>query len=51
VSRQSPWRAYDRQWALSVLDAVLDRMQREPAEAGKAAVFEALKELFAALAG
>lgn len=40
---ESPERAYDRQWALSVLDAVLDRMQREHAEAGKEAVFEALK--------
>lgn len=39
----SPERAYDRQWALSVLDAVLERLQREHEQAGKLAVFERLK--------
>ena len=40
---ESPDRAYDRQWALSVLDRVLERLRREHREAGKGAVFEALK--------
>lgn len=36
--------AYDRQWALAVLDRVLERLREESRAAGKGAQFEALKE-------
>jgi RNA polymerase sigma-70 factor (ECF subfamily) len=41
----TPDRLFDRAWALSLLDAVLERLAREHAEAGQAERFEALKEL------
>jgi RNA polymerase sigma factor (sigma-70 family) len=34
---------FDRRWALTLLDQVLERMRREMTDAGKAAQFEALK--------
>ena len=40
----TPDRHFDRTWALGLLDAVLDRLALEHAEAGQAGRFEALKE-------
>lgn len=40
---QDPERAYDRQWALSVLDRVLARLEREHVDEGKGRVFAALQ--------
>jgi len=39
----SPERLFDRRWALTLLDRVLDRLCNEMTEAGKVAQFEALK--------
>jgi RNA polymerase sigma-70 factor (ECF subfamily) len=39
----TPERLYLRRWATTLLDSVLARLQREMADAGKAAQFEALK--------
>lgn len=36
--------AYDRQWALTVLEKVLNRLQEESARAGKATLFAALRD-------
>ena len=35
--------AYDREWAISVLNQAMDRLEREAAESGKACLFAALK--------
>jgi RNA polymerase sigma factor (sigma-70 family) len=40
----TPDRAFDRQWALALLDTVLARLQSEYADAGRARLFEGLKE-------
>jgi RNA polymerase sigma factor (sigma-70 family) len=40
----TPDRAFDRQWAMALLDAVLGRLQSEYADAGKARLFEGLKD-------
>jgi len=40
----SPDRAYDRQWALALLDLVLGRLRREYREAGREAMFIGLKD-------
>jgi len=45
VDGLTPERVFDRAWALSLLGAVIDRLQTEQAEAGKADAFEALKEV------
>jgi RNA polymerase sigma-70 factor (ECF subfamily) len=39
----SPERLFDRRWALTLLDRVLDRLRDEMTEAGKLAQFDALK--------
>jgi RNA polymerase sigma-70 factor (ECF subfamily) len=39
----TPERIFDRSWALSLLERVLEQLGREYDEAGKAAVFEALR--------
>jgi RNA polymerase sigma factor (sigma-70 family) len=39
----TPERVFERQWALTVLDGALGRLQREYAADGKAALFDALK--------
>jgi RNA polymerase sigma factor (sigma-70 family) len=39
----TPERIFDRSWALTLLERVLDRLGREYDEAGKAATFEALR--------
>jgi DNA-directed RNA polymerase specialized sigma24 family protein len=39
----SPEKIYEKQWALSVLELVLSRLQSESAAAGKTALFEALQ--------
>jgi RNA polymerase sigma-70 factor (ECF subfamily) len=39
----TPERVFDRAWALSVLSGVIDQLQAEYLEAGKADTFEALK--------
>ena len=36
---------FDKQWALAVLEQVLSRLQAEMAADGKAALFEALKDM------
>ena len=43
ASDESPACAFDRRWALAVLDHALDRLHSELAAAGKARQFEALK--------
>jgi RNA polymerase sigma-70 factor (ECF subfamily) len=40
----TPERLYERQWVLTLLDLVMDRLQRECASSGKAGRFERLKE-------
>jgi len=40
----TPERVYERRWALTLLDQVLGRLEREFAEAGKRNLFERLKE-------
>lgn len=40
----TPERVFERQWALTLLDVVVERLQREFIEAGKARQFELLKE-------
>lgn len=41
----TPERAFDRQWALALLDRVLERLREEAARAGRAEQFERLKHL------
>ena len=41
----TPERVYEKRWALTLLEQVLARLQREYAEAGHGRVFEALAEL------
>lgn len=41
---ETPDRAYDRQWALSLLDVVLDRLRQEYAGAGREPMFIGLKD-------
>jgi RNA polymerase sigma factor (sigma-70 family) len=43
----TPERIFDRSWALTLLGRVLDQLGREYDEAGKAATFEALRDLLA----
>ncbi|MCK4602283.1 MAG: sigma-70 family RNA polymerase sigma factor [Phycisphaerae bacterium] len=40
----TPDRLFDRRWALAVLDQVLSRLHREYTNAGKAALFETIKD-------
>ena len=40
----TPDRLFDRRWALAVLDKVLSRLRQEYANAGKAALFETIKD-------
>ncbi len=40
---EPPERAFDRRWALTLLETVLASLRREYVEAGKAALFDALK--------
>lgn len=40
----APDRAFDRQWAMALLETVLHRLEQEYRHAGKAALFAALKE-------
>ncbi len=44
----SPDRLYDRRWALTLLDQVMTRLQSEQASAGRAEMFEQLKEFLTA---
>ena len=39
----TPDREFDRRWALTLLDTVLARLQKEYVDEGKAALFESLK--------
>lgn len=41
---ESPERAFERSWAIAVLDAAMTRLRTEAAEAGKQALFEQLSE-------
>lgn len=43
----TPERVYERKWALTLLDRVLDRLQTEHHEAGKLELFNALRPLIA----
>ncbi len=43
----TPDRAFDRQWALTLLDVVLDRLRREYADAGRVDLFLGLKDTLA----
>jgi RNA polymerase sigma factor (sigma-70 family) len=45
----SPERLFERQWVLSLLDHVLDRLRQESALAGKADQFDALKDFISGL--
>lgn len=47
----NPERAYDRQWALALLDRVLERLREEHVRAGKSAWFEQLRETLTAERG
>ena len=40
---RTPERLYERRWALTLLDTVLDRLRAEMARAGKAEVFDVLR--------
>ena len=40
----TPDRLFDRRWALAVLEQVLSRLRREYTDAGKAALFETIKD-------
>jgi RNA polymerase sigma-70 factor (ECF subfamily) len=44
AANETPDRAFDRQWALTLLDLVLDRLRREYANAGRDDLFLGLKE-------
>jgi RNA polymerase sigma-70 factor (ECF subfamily) len=44
---ETPERLYDRQWCLALLDAVFETLREEYAAAGKAGVFDHLKEFLA----
>lgn len=44
----SPERAYDRQWALALLERVLERLRGEHVQAGKTALFEQLRSTLTA---
>jgi len=43
VAGESPEQAYDRQWALTVLDHAIGTLQRESAARGKSAAFTAMR--------
>ena len=43
MDRETPERAYDRRWALAVLDRVMNRLRAEFVRAGKVRLFDALK--------
>jgi RNA polymerase sigma-70 factor (ECF subfamily) len=43
VTTTTPEQVYERQWALALLDQVLDSLRSEYAAAGKAALYDALK--------
>jgi RNA polymerase sigma factor (sigma-70 family) len=44
ATEDTPDRAFDRQWALALLDAVLGRLHREYSESGKERLFGGLKD-------
>lgn len=44
---ETPDRAFDRQWALSLLDVVLGRLRREYTDAGREDLFRGLKDTLA----
>ncbi|MBM3878507.1 MAG: sigma-70 family RNA polymerase sigma factor [Verrucomicrobia bacterium] len=48
VDQRSPDRLFERQWALTVLDRVLARLEGEFREAGKADLFQRLREFLVA---
>jgi RNA polymerase sigma-70 factor (ECF subfamily) len=41
---ESPDKAFDRQWAMTLLEAVLDRLRQEYADCGRVVLFDGLKE-------
>jgi RNA polymerase sigma-70 factor (ECF subfamily) len=47
VSALTPERAFDRQWAMTVIDDVMERLRDELAQSGKAGQFELLHEFLA----
>lgn len=48
VHELSPDKLFERQWAQALLDAVLDKLEQEYREAGKAQLFERLREFLVA---
>jgi len=49
ADENTPDKAYDRAWALSLLAAVLDKLSEEQQHAGQAALFEVLKPCLAGM--
>lgn len=45
VDNCTPEKAFDRRWALATLERVMNRLQAEMAEAGKAQLFQETKDL------
>ncbi|HZX91637.1 MAG TPA: sigma factor [Rudaea sp.] len=44
INSASPERAFERSWAIAVLDAAMTRLRQEAEQAGKGALFEQLRE-------
>ncbi len=51
VERESPETLFDRQWALTLFDRAMFRLQQDYADSGRSRVFEALKSFLAEPAG
>ncbi len=47
VSTDTPDNAFDRQWALAMLEVVLGRLRKEYSDSGREALFEGLKQTLA----
>jgi RNA polymerase sigma-70 factor (ECF subfamily) len=47
ADNETPDKAFDRRWAMALLDAVLDRLEAEYREGGKIELFNALKQCLA----
>jgi hypothetical protein len=43
AEKQTPEKAFEKRWALTLLDQTLGRLRREYSERGKKALFEQLK--------
>ena len=45
TSESSPERLFDREWAVTVVESVLEKLRREYDQLGKAALFDSLQEI------